>query len=66
MILIFSVFKKVSFSILIANKSFRVTVLLLLYFYDQFMPALKKSLRQLMIYSTPESRGQAPDPQNCS
>jgi len=34
---------------LIANKTFRVTVLLLIYFYHQFEPALKKTLRQLMI-----------------
>jgi len=36
---------------LIVNKIFRVTVLLLIYFYHQFVPALKKTLRQLMTYS---------------
>jgi len=50
-ILIFSVFKIASLSILIVNKIFRVTVLLLVDFYDQFVPALKKTLRQLMIQS---------------
>jgi len=34
---------------LILNKIFRVTVLLLIYFYHQFVPVLKKTLRQLMI-----------------
>ena len=50
-ILIFSVFKiaSLSSSILIVNKIFRITVLLLFYFYHQFMPALNKTLRQLMI-----------------
>ena len=33
----------------IVNKIFRVTVLLLIYFYHQFVPGLKKTLRQLMI-----------------
>jgi len=33
---------------LIANKIVRVTFLLLIYFYRQFVPALKKTLRQLM------------------
>jgi len=45
-ILIFSVFK--IFSMPIAHKIFRVTVLLLIYFYHQFVPALKKTLGQLM------------------
>jgi len=49
-ILIFSVFKIASLSpCWFANKIFRVTVLLLIYFYHQFVPALKKTLRQLMI-----------------
>jgi len=34
--------------VLIVNKIFRVTVLLFIYFYRQFVPALKKTLRQLM------------------
>jgi len=34
---------------LIVNTIFRVTVLLLIYFYHQFMLALKKTLRQLTI-----------------
>jgi len=42
-ILRFSVFKIESFSILIVNRIFGVTVLLLIYFYDQFVPALKKT-----------------------
>jgi len=33
------------------NKIFHVTVLLLIYFYHQFVPALKNTLRQLMISS---------------
>jgi len=34
---------------MIVNKIFRVTVLLLIiYFYHQFVPVLKKTLRQLM------------------
>jgi len=33
---------------LIVNKIFRVIVLLLIYFYRQFVPALKKTLRLLM------------------
>jgi len=45
-ILIFGVFKSESFSILSANKIFHVTVHLLIYFYHQFVPALKKTLRQ--------------------
>jgi len=46
-ILIFSVFKKRVF-MLIVNKIFHVTVLLLIYFHHQFVPAMKKTLRQLM------------------
>jgi len=34
---------------LIVNKIFHVTVLLLIYLYHQFVPALKKMLRELMI-----------------
>ena len=36
---------------LIADKIFRVTVLLLIYFHHQLVPALKKTLRQLMTES---------------
>jgi len=36
---------------LIVNKIFRVTALLLIYFYYEFVPALKKTSRQLMISS---------------
>jgi len=34
---------------LTVNKIFRVTVLLLIYFYHQCVPVPKKTLRQLMI-----------------
>jgi len=34
---------------LTVNKIFGVALLLLIYFYHQFVPALKKTLKQLMI-----------------
>ena len=45
----FRVLNTKSLSILIVNTIFHVTVLLLIYFYHQLVPALKKTLRQLII-----------------
>jgi len=48
--LIFTVFKIASrYTVLFANKIFRGTALLLIYFYHQFVPALNQTSRQLMI-----------------
>ena len=49
-ILIYLVFKSEFFPILIANKIFHVTVVLLVYFYDQFVaPKIRQSRRHCSV-----------------